>query len=66
MLIDLDELIVILESNSTHSTMKELARRIGVSPQYLSDIIAKRREPGPKILKALGYTKVVAYETGDN
>lgn len=66
MLINLDELIIILESNSTHSTKQETAKRLGVSPQYLSDIIAKRREPGPKILKALGYTKVVAYETGED
>lgn len=33
-----------------------------VSPAYLSDIIARNRMPGPKVLRALGLRKVVLYE----
>lgn len=39
-----------------------LAQRLGISPQYLCDVLAGRREPGGKLLKALGYRRVVVYE----
>lgn len=32
-----------------------------VSPAYVSDVLAKRREPGEAILSALGYERVVLY-----
>ena len=35
-------------------TQKELARKWRISPQYLSDVLAGRRKPGPKILRRLG------------
>jgi hypothetical protein len=31
-----------------------LARKWGISTQYLSDVRRRRREPGPSILKGLG------------
>ncbi len=34
---------------------------MGVSPSYLSDVLAGRREPGPKILAALGLSRRPAY-----
>lgn len=34
----------------------------GVSPAYVSDVLNARREPGEKILVALGLRKVVRYE----
>lgn len=37
------------------------AASIGISPQYLSDVINCRREPGKAILSALGLRRVVAY-----
>lgn len=39
-----------------------LARRLGISPQYLCDVLKFRREPGDKLLKAFGYRRVVIYE----
>ena len=33
-----------------------------VSPAYLSDVLAGRREPGPKILAALGLSRRTVYE----
>jgi predicted transcriptional regulator len=40
----------------------QLAKRLGVSPAYLCDVLASRREPGSKILKGLGCRRVVIYE----
>lgn len=34
----------------------------GVSPVYVSDVLSGRREPGEKILDALGLRKIVSYE----
>ena len=34
----------------------------GVSPAYVSDVLNKRREPGPALLHALGVRKIVTYE----
>jgi hypothetical protein len=38
------------------------AKRLGISPQYLCDVLKGRREPGTKLLDALGYRRVVMYE----
>lgn len=37
------------------------AERHGMSAAYVSDVLNSRREPGPKILGALGLRKVVRY-----
>lgn len=39
----------------------EWARKIGVTPANVSDFLNARRDPGPKILAALGYQKRVLY-----
>ena len=39
-----------------------VAEQMDVSPQYLSDILHGRREPGVSVLKALGLRKLVIYE----
>jgi transcriptional regulator with XRE-family HTH domain len=49
------------EAEKTGS-QKELAKKLGVSAQYISDILNGRREPGDAILKPLGLHKVVTYE----
>jgi transcriptional regulator with XRE-family HTH domain len=41
---------------------QQFADSIGVSQGYVNDILAGKREPGPKILLALGYKKVSLYE----
>lgn len=43
-------------------SQKTVAFNLGISPQYLNDVLKYRREPGPKILKALGLVKKVTYE----
>lgn len=44
----------------------EWARKIGVSVAYVSDFLNARRDPGPKILEALGYKKRILYVRGSN
>jgi hypothetical protein len=43
-------------------TRAKAAKAIGISPQYLSDIILRRRRPGPSVLRALGIRRVDRYE----
>lgn len=42
-------------------TQTALARRMGCSLPYLNDVLAGKRAPGPKILRALGLKKTTAY-----
>ena len=37
-----------------HKSQKAVATFLGISDPYLSDILAGKRAPGPKVLKALG------------
>ena len=43
------------------STQKNVADMLGISPQYLCDVVQGRREPGPKILDALHLERLVIY-----
>jgi DNA-binding transcriptional regulator YdaS (Cro superfamily) len=40
----------------------EAAKSLGISPQYLSDVLLGRRAPGKKILAALGLQRRMVYE----
>lgn len=51
-----------LNSRLQSITQKALARELGVSQGYLSDILQERREPGPKVLKALKLKRRIVYE----
>lgn len=42
-------------------SQKELADELGISTAYLSDFLAGAREPGHKMLTALGYERIVRY-----
>jgi hypothetical protein len=42
-------------------TQLSLARKLGISAQYLHDILNARREPGESVLGYLGLEKVVVY-----
>ena len=44
-------------------SQKALAEELGVSSQYLGDVISEKREPGKKILSALKLRKVIKYES---
>ena len=57
-----DELINMLDTRRACYGAEQAAANLGVSRTYLSDVIAGRRAPGPKILTALGLRRVVTYE----
>lgn len=42
-------------------SQKLFAQHYHISQQYLSDVLRGRREPGQKILDALGYERIVFY-----
>lgn len=42
-------------------TRRALAKHLGVSDQYLSDVLTGKREPGSKLLGALGFRKIISY-----
>ena len=50
-----------LRRRARRAGQAQLARDLRVSPQYLSDILAKRRMPGPKILRALDLRALAVY-----
>jgi transcriptional regulator with XRE-family HTH domain len=37
------------------------AKRHGMSQQYINDVLNGRRDPGPKVLAALGLERVTTY-----
>lgn len=57
-----DELIQHLQQMIAQAgSQRELAIRLGVSAAYLGDVLHGKREPGSKLLKALGLERVVVY-----
>lgn len=58
---DIDPLDIIRTRIGSGSQVA-LAQEMGVSPTYLGDVIHGRKEPGKKILDALGLKRVVTYE----
>lgn len=40
---------------------KEFAAKLGITPQFLNDILHGHRNPGPIVLKALGVEEIVLY-----
>lgn len=45
-----------------HGSQKALAEDLGINAAWLSDILRRRRDPGHKLLEALGFRKIVTYE----
>jgi len=56
----------ILKRRLDGMTQAALAEELGIKPAYLSDILNFRRDPGPKVLRALGLTKIVTYQRASN
>lgn len=56
----IDPIRILRESLGAES-QAEVARKIGISPQYLHDVLNERRGPGDKILDYLGLERVVTF-----
>ena len=52
---------MLLQRAKRAGSQQALAEALGVTPAYLSDVLGGRREPGPKILAALGLRRRVVY-----
>ena len=39
----------------------DVAKQLGISPQYLSDVLNNRRQPGTAVLDGLGLERVLTY-----
>lgn len=48
-------------SGKYRATQTELSVAIGITPQYLNDILNNRRSPGKKVLEFLNLTKIIIY-----
>jgi transcriptional regulator with XRE-family HTH domain len=53
--------IAMLKAKLRTNTQQGLAKELGLSPQFLSDIVTGRRPPSIKLLEALGLERVVTY-----
>jgi transcriptional regulator with XRE-family HTH domain len=42
-------------------SQRDFAEEMGVSPQFLCDVLLHRRTPGPKLLKGLQVEELVLY-----
>lgn len=52
---------ILARTVAKYGTQAAAADALGVSPAYLSDLMQGKREPGPKVLHALGLEKVTTY-----
>jgi hypothetical protein len=57
-----DVLELIRQDVKACGTQQAFASKVGITQGYVNDILKRKREPGPKILDALGLRKVVTYE----
>jgi transcriptional regulator with XRE-family HTH domain len=55
------DLIDLLWSESRKRTQKDVAKDLGISPQYLSDILKGRREISAEVARRLGFERVVTF-----
>ena len=56
-----DDLLTYLRSLIGNGSQLSFAEAIGVSPQYLSEVLNGRRDPGNSILEAIGVERIVTY-----
>lgn len=47
-------------------SQKDYAQKVGVSEQYLSDVINGKRRPGKKLLRGMGWERITLYGTENN
>jgi len=52
---EMRSIVTDLRKRSTKQGQASVARELGVSRSYLSHILAGRRQPGPKLLRAMGF-----------
>jgi hypothetical protein len=57
-----DELIDLIRTAvKAAGSQRALARQWDVAPAYITDLLHGLRDPGPKVLEAMGYERIVVY-----
>lgn len=59
-----DEVRALL-TTAANGNVSAWAKQNNISGAYVSDVLAGRREPGEKILQALGLIRVVTFQPAD-
>ncbi len=54
-------IVIKLRRRCTGTTQRAVAEQLGVTVSYLNDVLQQKREPGPKILTALGLERRISY-----
>jgi len=58
-----DELVKLLQQEvQRKGTQAALAKELGITAAYLGDVLNGKRMPGPTLLNALGFRRVITYE----
>jgi hypothetical protein len=58
----LNDVVALLKKRCEEAgSQRAFAQANNVSPQYIADVLRRKREPGAMILDALGIEKVVTY-----
>lgn len=57
-----EQVIRLLREMKGSSSQTDLARRLNVSPMYVSDLLNGKRDPGEKVLVKLGLERVIRYK----
>jgi transcriptional regulator with XRE-family HTH domain len=52
-------MLVVLRKAQGKRSLRQFAKKLGVSVAYLSDIFHGRRQGGTDLFRKLGYTKIV-------
>ncbi len=58
---NLEQFLEFLKKQQGDQTAQQFASKLGISPQYLSDVYNGRRPPGESITSALQVEKSVVY-----
>lgn len=60
--LSITEIVEVLRAKaSEYPTQKQAARAMGISEQYLSDMLAGYRSVGPTVAASLGYWRTAVY-----
>lgn len=60
-----EEVVKLMRKRQGKLTDAAFARELGISPPYLFDIYNGKRDPGDKLLEALGLQKETVYRRED-
>jgi len=53
---------IAMDINSHRVTQKEMAKILGISPQYLHDILVSRRGISSRIAKIMGFERIIYFQ----